>query len=350
MVRFIVGERMSVSIGILGGGNISLTHARAALEIDGIKVTAVHGQNVERAAKIAELAGASFHRDLNSFLGHRPTEIVLIGSPSGLHAEHGTAAARHGLHVLVEKPIETTTAKADALIEACRIEHVKLGVFFQDRTAPDIVKLKEVISSGDLGRPLLISASVRWYRPPDYYRNSRWRGTWALDGGGALMNQGIHTIDLLLWLFGEISAVSGKAITAYHNIEVEDTVVATFEFANGALGNLEASTCSFPGFSRRIEMTFSNGTIVLQDDQIRSVDLKSPLSGVVASGTASENERNATAVVSRTDGHRKVIENFIKAISSGGVPLCDGGEGRKSVEVVSAVYESSRSGLPVRPV
>jgi len=341
---------MSVSIGILGGGNISLTHARAALEIDGIKVTAVHGQNVEKSKKIAALAGASLYPNLDSFLEHRPMEIVLIGSPSGLHAEQGIAAARHGINVLVEKPINITTANADVLIEACRDADVKLGVFFQDRTAPDIVKLKKLISSGELGRPLLISASVRWYRPTDYYKNSRWRGTWALDGGGALMNQGIHTIDLLLWLFGAISWVSGKAITAYHNIEVEDTVVATFEFANGAVGNFEASTCSFPGFSRRIEMSFSSGTIVLQDDQIRSLDLKSPVPGLVASESVSDNERNATAVVSRTDGHRKVIENFIQAISDGGEPLCDGREGRKSVEVVSAIYESSRSGLRVRPV
>jgi len=341
---------MSVSIGILGGGNISLTHARAALEIDGIRVTAVQGQNAENASKIAELAGGSFYQDLNSFLEHRPMEIVLIGSPSGLHAEHGIAAARHGFHVLVEKPIDITTAKADALIEACRAEDVKLGVFFQDRTAPDMVRLKELISSSVLGRPLLISASVRWYRPPDYYRKSRWRGTWALDGGGALMNQGIHTIDLLLWLFGEISSVSGKAITALHSIDVEDTAVASFEFANGALGNFEATTCAYPGFSRRIEMSFSNGTIVLEDDRIRSADTMSPIPGLFASESASGSERHATAVVSRTDGHRKVIENFIEAISSGRVPLCDGPDARKSVAVVSAIYESSRSGLRVQPV
>jgi UDP-N-acetyl-2-amino-2-deoxyglucuronate dehydrogenase len=341
---------MSVSIGILGGGNISLTHARAALEIDGIRITAVQGHNAEKAKKITELAGASFYQDLNSFLAHRPMEIVLIGSPSGLHAEHGIAAARHSLHVLVEKPIDITTAKADALIEACGAANVKLGVFFQDRTAPDIVRLKELISLGVLGRPLLISASVRWYRPPDYYTKSRWRGTWAVDGGGALMNQGIHTIDLLLWLFGEISSVSGKAITAFHSIEVEDTVVASFEFANGALGNFEATTCAYPGFSRRIEMSFSNGSIVLEDDRIRSVDTMSPIPGLSASESASESERNSTAVVSRTDSHRKVIENFIEAVSSGRVPLCDGLDARKSVAVVSAIYESSRSGSRVRPV
>src|SRR6266404_5937312 len=158
-------------------------------------------------------------------------EAVLIGSPSGLHAEHGMAAARQGLHVLVEKPIDVTTERAGALIAACDIAHVKLGVFFQDRVASDIRNLKRVIDAGILGKPILMSASVRWYRPPDYYKNSRWRGTWALDGGGALMNQGIHTVDLLLWFFGDVSSVWARALTALHEIEVEDTVVASFEFS-----------------------------------------------------------------------------------------------------------------------
>src|SRR5262249_3469233 len=177
---------MSFHVGILGGGNISQTHARAAREIEGVKVVAVCGQNAEKVSQAADAAGATAYQDLEAFLAHRPMDAVLIGSPSGLHAEHGIAAARHGLHVLVEKPIDITTKRTDALIDACQKARVKLGVFFQDRTAPDIVKLKKAIDDGNLGKPILISASVRWYRPPQYYKSSRWRGTWALDGGGAL--------------------------------------------------------------------------------------------------------------------------------------------------------------------
>jgi len=159
---------MKIHLGILGGGNISQTHVRAALEIDGVKVTAVCGQNASKTRQLASVAGAASYQDLEQFLNHRPMDAVLIGSPSGLHAEHGIAAARHGLHVLVEKPVDVTTDRADDLISACESARVKLGVFFQDRVSSDLQKLKKVIDAGELGRPILISASVRWYRAPEY--------------------------------------------------------------------------------------------------------------------------------------------------------------------------------------
>jgi len=335
---------MSFHVGILGGGNISQTHARAALEIEGVTIAAVCGKNFEKVRELADVAGASAYQDLEGFLNHHPMDAVLIGTPSGLHAEQGIAAAQHGLHVLVEKPIDITTERADALIDACRKSRVKLGVFFQDRTAPDIVKLKELIDAGKLGNPILISASVRWYRPPEYYKNSRWRGTRALDGGGALMNQGIHTVDLLLWLFGDVSQVCARAITGLHDIEVEDTVVASFEFANGAIGNIEAATSAYPGFSRRLEMSFSEGTIVIENDRIRSVNLRAPVSGLSAAPPSGADERAASPVISDTRGHHAIIEDFIRAITTDGVPLCDGQEARRSVMLVERIYESADVG------
>jgi predicted dehydrogenase len=338
---------MVLHLGILGGGNISHTHTRAALEIDGVKVAAVCGQNAEKTGRLAEAAGAAAYQELDAFLGHRPMDAVLIGSPSGLHAQHGIAAADKGLHVLVEKPIDITAERADALIAACDNARVKLGVFLQDRTAPDIRKLKRVIDSGELGKPILVSASVRWYRPPEYYRNSRWRGTWALDGGGALMNQGIHTVDLLQWLFGDVSTVSARALTALHEIEVEDTVVATLGFSSGAIGNLEAATSAYPGFSRRIEMTWSEGTVVLDNDRIRSANLHKPIAGFGGEDSNAEDERAASPVVTDTRGHREIIEDFIRAIVSNGTPLCDGRDARRSVQLVNAIYDSSRKGIVV---
>jgi predicted dehydrogenase len=338
---------MVLHLGILGGGNISHTHTRAALEIDGVKVAAVCGQNAEKTGRLAEAAGAAAYQELDAFLGHRPMDAVLIGSPSGLHAQHGIAAADKGLHVLVEKPIDITAERADALIAACDNARVKLGVFLQDRTAPDIRKLKRVIDSGELGKPILVSASVRWYRPPEYYRNSRWRGTWALDGGGALMNQGIHTVDLLQWLFGDVSTVSARALTALHEIEVEDTVVATLGFSSGAIGNLEAATSAYPGFSRRIEMTWSEGTVVLENDRIRSANLHKPIAGFGGEDSNAEDERAASPVVTDTRGHREIIEDFIRAIVSNGTPLCDGRDARRSVQLVNAIYDSSRKGIVV---
>jgi UDP-N-acetyl-2-amino-2-deoxyglucuronate dehydrogenase len=344
---------MDKPIGILGGGNISRTHLRAAMEIDGVRVAAVCGQNPDKAHQLALEAGAAFYQDLDEFLDHRPMDAVLIGSPSGLHAEQGIAAAKRGLHVLVEKPIDIDVGRADQLIEACETAGVKLGVFFQDRVAPDLQRLKSVIDSGRLCSPILMSASVRWYRPPEYYENSHWRGTRALDGGGALMNQGIHTVDLLLWLCGDVSSIWSRAVTALHNIEVEDTLVASFQFSSGAIGTLEVATSAYPGFSRRVDMSWSQGTITIEDDRINSVNLREPIEGLCAipQQTSREqqtsDERATSPVVSNTQGHRAIIEDFIQAIASDRAPLCDGREARRSVQLVEAMYRSARTGVAV---
>src|SRR5215207_2822979 len=213
-------------IGILGGGNISDTHARAAAAIPGVRVVACYGGNRDRAAKIADQHGAAVYDDLERFLDHRPMEIVAIGSPSGLHAQQGIAAAGRGLHVLSEKPLDITTRRADELIDACAAAGVKLGVFFQDRLRPAIVEIKRTLNNGELGKPVMIAGRVRWYRPPEYYSGSKWRGTWELDGGGALMNQAIHTVDLVQWMFGPIASVSAAVATRVPDIDVEDTAAA----------------------------------------------------------------------------------------------------------------------------
>ena len=167
-----------------------------------------------------------------------------------------------------------TTARTDALIAEAARAGVTLGVIFQDRLKPDVQRLKALVDSGRLGSPILATAAVKWYRAPSYYRDSRWRGTRSLDGGGALMNQGVHTVDLLLWLFGPVRRVYAKTAAKLHQIEVEDTAVAVLEFENGALGTLEAATSAFPGYSRRIELTGSNGTVILDGDRLAAIDLQ----------------------------------------------------------------------------
>ena len=340
---------MQFRVGILGGGNISETHARAASEIPGVEVVAVHGVNRERVAKLGAQYGAAVYGDLESFLRHRPMDAVLIGSPSGVHAEQAIAAARQGLHVLVEKPLDVTTARIDALIEECDRAGVKLGVFFQDRVAPHIAWLKRLVETGGLGRVHLVSARVKWWRPAEYYSQSRWRGTRALDGGGALMNQGVHTVDLLLWLLGDVERVYARARTAVHQIEVEDTLVACLEFAGGAIGTLEAATSAYPGYPRRVEVTGSEGTIVLEHDRIVAVDLRNPPSEPPPGGEGDRNASASSPTVSDVRGHRKLIEDFLRAIETDGRPLCDGREGRRSVELVEAIYRSAETGRPVSP-
>ena len=336
-----------MQIGIIGAGNISDTHARAAREIDGAKIAAVYGYNRDKAARMAQLYGGAVYEDLETLLEHKPLDMVMIGSPSGLHAEQGIAAACHGLHVLVEKPIDITTASVDLLISECARTGVKLGVCFQDRVAPDIVRLKQLVDAGRLGKPILVSGRVKWYRPPEYYRDSRWRGTSAQDGGGALINQGIHTVDLLLWLMGDVVRVSAKAITALHDIESEDTVVATLQFANGAIGTLEAATSAYPGYRRRVELTGSEGTIILEDNQIVAMDLRNPGEDLLSPQNdlkeGSTNLSETSPVVSDVSGHKRILEDFIRAIETDSTPTCDGNEGRRSVELVQAIYESSRT-------
>ncbi len=338
---------MTIHVGILGGGNISETHARAAAEIPGVDVAAVYGQNAERAAGLGERFGARVYPELDAFLRHRPLDVVLVGSPSGLHAEQGILAARQGLHVLVEKPLDVTTEQADALIRECDRAGVRLGVFFQDRTAPEIAWLKRLLEGGGLGRVFLVSARVKWYRPPEYYAGSRWRGTFALDGGGALMNQGIHTADLLLWLLGDVERVFARTRTALHRIEVEDTVVACLEFAGGAVGTLEATTAAYPGFPRRIEITGTGGTVVLEQDRIVSADLLTPPPEPVPQSEGSRNPSSSSPTVSDVRGHRRILEDFLAAIATGAEPLCSGRDGRRSVELVQAIYESGRTDAAV---
>ena len=338
---------MTFHVGLIGAGTISRTHGRAASEIPGVKVVAVVGTNREKTTALAAEQGAAAYGSLDEFLRHRPMEAVLIGSPSGVHADEAIAAARAGLHVLCEKPLDVTTERVDRMLAEADKAGVKLGVMFQDRTKPDLRRLKSLIDAGGLGRPLLVSARVRWWRPPEYYASSRWRGTWALDGGGALMNQGVHTVDLMLWMLGDVKRVSARTATTLHKIEVEDTAVAVLEFASGAVGTLEATTTAYPGYPRRLEVVGTEGTIGVENDRIVTADLRTPLEGGVSTGTGDSNKLGSTHLVTDVSGHRALIEDFKRAVETNGRPVCDGRDGRRSVELVQAVYRSSREGTAV---
>jgi UDP-N-acetyl-2-amino-2-deoxyglucuronate dehydrogenase len=339
---------MTANIGLIGGGNISETHARAARAIPGVEIVAVFGSNAEKVGRLCREYGGKPYINFEEFLAHRPMEVVAIGSPSGLHAELGIAAARHGLHVLTEKPIDITVERADALIAETREAGVQLGVFFQDRCKPDILSVKNAVDAGVLGKPILADARVKWYRPPAYYSSSRWRGTWALDGGGALINQAIHTLDLMLWIFGEVKAVQATCKTALHAIEAEDTLIAMLEFANGALGVLQAATSVFPGYPRRLELAGSEGTLIIEHDRLLTIDLKNPAPDLLKSSEADKNLSSSSPIVSDSRGHQAVLEDFLRAIRTNTRPRCDGPEGRRSLALVQATYDACRAGKRVR--
>jgi predicted dehydrogenase len=333
---------MTFHIGLIGGGNITETHARAARAIPGVEISAIYGTNPEKVARLCREHGGTPHPDFEAFLNHRPMDLVMIGSPSGLHAAQGIAAARHGLHVLTEKPIEISTARADTLIDAAKQSMVKLGVIFQDRVRPHIRQLKTWLDQGLLGRPLIVDARVKWYRLPEYYANSRWRGTFALDGGGALINQGVHTIDLLLWLLGDVARVQARTATLLHKIEAEDTAAAILEFSSGALGILHATTAAYPGYPRRVEISGTEGTVILEHDRIVAVNLRSAPT-VLESAALDENQSASSAAVTDFRGHQAVLEDFLQAIQQNRAPACDGPEGRRSLALIEAIYRAAKT-------
>ena len=300
---------MPTHIGLIGGGNISGTHARAARAIAGVEIAAIYGTNPDKVNGLCREHGGTPYLDFESFLAHRPMDLVAIGSPSGLHAAQGIAAAQRGLHVLTEKPIDITTRRADELIAATDRAGVKLGVMFQDRVKPAIRELREWIGTGVVGRPLLADARVKWYRPPEYYSGSRWRGTIALDGGGALINQAVHTVDLLLWLLGDVVRVQSRTATALHAIEAEDTAIAILEFASGALGVIQATTAAFPGYPRRLEITGTEGTVILEHDRILAADLRHP-QAIGSAHPSDENQSASSALVSDVRGHQALFVGF----------------------------------------
>ena len=341
---------MTTHIGLIGGGNITETHARAARAIPGVEISAIHGANAEKIARLCREHGGTPYQDFDAFLQHRPTDLVIIGSPSGLHATQGIAAARHGLHVLTEKPIEISTARADALIEAAKQSRVQLGVIFQDRMKPHIRQLKNWMDQGLLGKLLFVEARVKWYRPAEYYANSRWRGTLALDGGGALINQGVHTIDLLLWLLGDVVRVQARTATQLHRIEAEDTAIAILEFSSGALGIFHATTAAYPGYPRRVEISGTEGTVILEHDCIIEANLRNAPAAAESTAPAGliksdddENQSASSATVSDFRGHQAVLEDFLQAIQQNRAPVCDGLEGRRSIALIEAIYRAAKT-------
>ncbi|MEW5975728.1 MAG: Gfo/Idh/MocA family oxidoreductase [Acidobacteriota bacterium] len=336
----------TIGFGIVGCGNISTIHAQAIRSIPQARLVAFHSKSRERAEKMAAQHQAECILDYRQFLDRSDISAINICTPSGTHADLGVQAARAGKHVIVEKPIDVTLDKARSLIETCRKEGVQLTVIFQSRFLPAVQLLKKAIGRGRFGRLLVADATVKWYRAREYYEAARWRGTWALDGGGALINQSIHTIDLLQYLCGPVASVFGFAEKKLHPyIEAEDTVVAVARFRSGALGTIEGTTSLYPGFSRRLEIHGEKGSAILEGNDITFWKL-----------TDQGEEEEELAKLQNKDlsdgasdpmnldiaGHRLQIEDLVHSLHDRRPPLIDGQEGLKALEIVLAVYQSSR--------
>jgi len=334
-------------IGILGCGAVAKVHAEAIRHVPDLRLAAVCSRSQESAERLGKAYGVHWYTDLDEFFALPGLDAVTICTPSGTHSELGGAAALVGKHVVVEKPIDVSLDKADALIEACRHSGVRLAVSLQSRYLDAPRLLKKTVAEGRLGRLVMASAYVKWYRSDEYYAAARWRGTLALDGGGAAINQAIHTIDLLRWIAGPLRQVAAfKDRLTHPQIEAEDTLVAAVRFASGACGVIEAATSIYPGFRRRIELTGTEGTVVLDGDNITVWQLRDgsecPLK---PAAQVSDGSSNPMAI--DFEGHRRVMADFARAILDGSAPEIDGAAGRESLEVVSALYASAREGRPV---
>ncbi len=344
---------MATGVGIIGCGMISRFHARAIGDVPGAKLVACFDSVAAAADKLAAETGCRAYHDLDRLLADPAVEVVTIGTPSGAHLEPAVAAARAGKHVIVEKPLEITLSRCDAIIAACRKAGVVLSTIFPSRFHQTSVELKRAVQQGRFGRLTAGDAYVKWYRTQQYSDSGAWRGTWKLDGGGALMNQAIHSVDLLAWLMGPVAVVQAQtALAAHQRIAVEDVAVAALRFANGALGVIEASTAIYPGYLKRIEIHGSEGSAVMEEEDIIKWDFakKKPQDDAVRARMRERQSGGGGAADPAAighHGHARQFRDVVRAIRAGRQPSIDGPEGRRSVEVILAIYKAAETGRAV---
>jgi len=337
-----------VRFGIIGCGVIGPWHARGITSTAEAELVAVCDVIEDKAKKLSsEFGNPKIYTDYKEMLASGDVDVVSICTPSGLHGQMAIDAAKAGVHVLSEKPIDITLPKIDAMIKACRDANVKLGVIFQRRTSPVWHKVKKAVEDGKLGKMVQGDAYLKYFRSQEYYNSGDWRGTWELDGGGALMNQGVHMIDLLRWIMGPIDTLYAKADHLVRKIEVEDTACAVIQFANGAFGVLQGTT-SIVGMDHRMELHGETGTIVVDGEKIVKWQVPGDEQEEKTEEEVKIGSSAADPTAISTDGHQIQIQDMCRAIMEDREPMVNGEEARKAVEVILAVYESARTGMPVR--
>ena len=345
---------MAVGFGIIGCGMIAKFHARAIRDIKGAKLVGCFNRTIDKAQALADEFGGEPTTDLGEMLARPDIDVVTICTPSGAHMEPAIAAAKAGKHVIVEKPLDVTLKRCDAMIDACQRAGVKLGTIFPSRFHKSSQLLKRAVDDGRFGQLTLGDAYVKWFRTQAYYDSGAWRGTWKLDGGGALMNQAIHSVDLLLWLMGNVTEVTAHTATlAHERIEVEDVAAATLRFESGALGVIEATTAAFPGSLKKIELSGSQGMAVLEEESIikwqfaKMTKRDEALLKEMQDRTQTGGGAADPAAIGH-HAHADLFREFLKAIREGKNPNLDGREGRRSVELILAIYKSAKTGKAVK--
>jgi UDP-N-acetyl-2-amino-2-deoxyglucuronate dehydrogenase len=346
-----------IGFGIIGSGMVASVHAAAIRAMRGGHLACVFNPNAASAARLGAAQGVPAYSDWDSFLAHPGLQAVTIATPSGSHHACTLRAAAAGKHVVCEKPLEVTLEKIDAMIRACAENGVLLAAIHQRRFLDSTRMFKRAVDAGRFGRITLADAYIKWFRTQQYYDQVKWRGTWQLDGGGALMNQSIHTIDQLIHLVGDVTSVCAFAERAAHErIEVEDVATAVLRFANGALGVIEGSTACYSklGHGAEVQVCGTEGSVFMRDESFTAWDFQQerPEDAAIL---AQFGARAGTAGVGAADpkaitfvGHQRVFEDMAQAIALQRLPAVTGAEARKSVEIILAIYQSALAGgMPV---
>ena len=344
-----------IGFAIIGTGMIAEFHATAIAQVPHTRLVAALSRNRSARESFASKFNCEPVESLQTLIANPAIHAFCITTPSGAHAESAVPILQAGKAVLCEKPLDVSLDAVDSIIAAERQGGGLLAGVFQNRLGRAAGIIKEAINAGRFGNLALCSAYIKWWRNPEYYSSSTWKGTLRLDGGGALMNQGIHAVDLLQWLVGLPDKVAAfQARRAHPGIEAEDTLSATLHFPSGALGVIEASTSSYPGSDLRIEITGDRGSAALINDKIVRWDfadrlpgdddvLKNEAAGKIGGGTA---DPKAISV----EGHRRLVEDLAAALRENRPPMIPGEEARRAVSLVLACYESARTGkvVPLR--
>lgn len=324
--------------GIIGTGMIANYHARAIGKCENARlVAAVGGKNIQRSEDFCKKYNIKIHDSIESLISDEEIDAVCICTPTGLHMKQAIACMEKGKHVVIEKPIALNLEEGNKVLAASIKNNVTCIVISQFRYKPAAVEVRKAVSEGVFGRICSSSLSMPYFRSDDYYNSAEWRGTWNLDGGGALMNQGIHGVDVLCSIMGEAKSVYGITRTMTRKIEVEDTAVALVEFKSGAIGTIEASTTSYPGFPRRICIYGDKGSVIIEEDRIvywkGTKDCPIP----VQNGSQDIDYSNPSSI--DDSGHIYQIQNFINHILKGEELLGDARTGLEPLKIIDAIYK-----------
>jgi len=342
----------SLGFGIIGCGVIADFHVQAIANLKGAHLVGVADQFAEPVARLAKKYGIGFSTTSIDELVARPgIHIVCVTTPSGAHLEPALTAIRAGKHLVVEKPIEITVERVDELLRAADAAKVKVAAIFQSRFGTGARTVKAAIDAGRFGRLVLCSAYVKWHRAADYYRG--WKGTLKLDGGGAVMNQGVHAVDLLQWFAGmPVEVFAWKTRRVHEKIEAEDTAVAALKFSSGALGTIEATTAAYPGFNKRLEICGETGSVILEDDRILAWDFRDARpedAGIRAAGQGVDMGSGASDPTKISfQGHQMQLQDLVDAVRENRPPAVEGREARNAVALIRALYASAERGAPVK--